>query len=119
MSSYTKNGFNYNMEVYKYFDKEYGYSYDTNAYIYQDIKEDELYKLINYCTDNSENYWNPIHNCSSLACKHGTLLAKIKFAHIIFFIFFGYYQHLKEYINTWNKLRIVPKIMHFVRNFND
>ena len=30
------------MEVYKYFDKEYGYSYDTNAYIYQDIKEDEL-----------------------------------------------------------------------------
>lgn len=103
MSSSTKNGFNYNMEVYKHFDKEYGYSYDTNAYIYQDIKENELYKLINYCTDNSENYWNPIHNCSSLACKTWNFISKNKVhSHNIFYFFGipstpkGLYKYLEQ-----------------------
>lgn len=107
MSSSTKNGFNYNMEVYKHFDKEYGYSYDTNAYIYQDIKENELYKLINYCTDNSENYWNPIHNCSSLACKTWNFISKNKVhSHNIFYFFGipstpkGLYKYLEQTENS-------------------
>lgn len=76
---FEKNGFNYNMEVYKYlnFDPD-EYSYIPNAYTYQDINENELYKLINYCTDNSENYWNPIHNCALLACKIWNFISETK-----------------------------------------
>ncbi len=62
------NGFNYNMEVYKRFNKNYNSSYDTNAYVYQDISEEKLCKLIDYCTDDSRNYWNPTHNCAVIAC---------------------------------------------------
>lgn len=101
------NSINYTMEVYKHFDKEYGYSYDTNAYIYQDIKENELYKLINYCTDNSENYWNPIHNCSSLACKTWNFISKNKVhSHNIFYFFGipstpkGLYKYLEQTENS-------------------
>lgn len=74
---FEHNGFNYNMEVYKHFNKNYNYSYDTNAYIYRDISEEELYKLINYCTDDSRNHWNYIHNCAVMACQAWDVLSLI------------------------------------------
>ena len=43
--AYTKNGLNYNIEVYKYLNFDPNkYSYIPNIYIYQDINENETYR---------------------------------------------------------------------------
>ncbi|MDE6700041.1 MAG: hypothetical protein K2K10_03370, partial [Acetatifactor sp.] len=67
-----ENGVCYNMEVYKFYRLRIDYL--DNAYISEDITQDDLEQLISYCSKGSVNYWSPTHNCAEVACKAWNLV---------------------------------------------
>ena len=56
----------YNMEFLKHF--SLGYDYLRNSFISRDITENDLQKLISYCSKKEVNYWTKTHNCATVAC---------------------------------------------------
>ena len=56
----------YNMEFSKHF--SLGYDYLRNSFISRDITENDLQKLISYCSKKEVNYWTKTHNCATVAC---------------------------------------------------
>ena len=71
-----ENGVCYNMEVYKLFAE--GTSYLKNTYISEDITESELYRLIEYCSKDSVNYWSVFNNCATVASKAWNSISNVK-----------------------------------------
>ena len=69
------NGVCYNMEVYKYLNPDIGYTYAVNTYLSEDITEEQLKELVAYCSKDSVNYWNLIHNCATVACEAWNLIS--------------------------------------------
>ena len=59
------NGFSYNMEVYKHI--VMGVAYLKNSYLSQSVNEIQIKNIIEYCSQDSQNYWTPYHNCSKVA----------------------------------------------------
>ena len=70
------NGVAYNMEVVKYV--LYDINYLANTYICEDVTEDDLEKLIAYCSKDSVSYWTPNHNCAEVACNAWNLISDVK-----------------------------------------
>jgi len=69
------NGVNYNMETAKFVSAGrptgagVAFSYLSNTYIYEDITEETLKKLIEYLSREDVNYWSATHNCAYVAAN--------------------------------------------------
>lgn len=73
-----ENGVCYNMEVYKLFSPDFGYSYLNNTYISEDITSAKLEQLVAYCSKPTVCYWSLKHNCAEVACKAWNLISDVE-----------------------------------------